>query len=74
VKIGNDAANIALVNFVVGTDDLDAGALTLADAFSSTTTQVIVVVKVTLSEPVDLAQYTAVINQPITFDVNFTAE
>lgn len=62
VQIGGSTANASLVNIAIS-----QASSTVND------TDVLVTVTVTLSQPADLATYTAVINKAITFDLAFTA-
>jgi hypothetical protein len=62
VEIGNATDNSGLVNI-----DISQAASTVNDS------NVLVTVTVTLDEPGTVTAYNAIINQPITFDLTFTA-
>ena len=63
IQINGSSTNASLVNIVI-TDDNSA---------KVNSTDVVVTITVTLSEPSSLAVYNAVYNQDITFDLTFTA-
>ncbi len=63
VKINGSTANAGLVNIVI-TDN---------NSSKVNSSDVVVTITVTLSDPADLAVYNAIYNQDITFDLTFTA-
>ena len=68
--------SVSSSNVLIGGDATYANLVGISISPTSTTvndTNVLVTITVTLSEPADVTAYNAVINQPITFDLTFTA-